>query len=198
MHATNVTPSEIKPKITYIQSVIPKQDENTWNHVRKWLIEKRKLNESHVDKLHAEGLIQSDEKKNAVFIGRAGGDAGCEIRGTGPFKFAGKRGGDGIFELPEINSDVTIAVVESAIDAISLRELGHHGRIISSGGALSQRVIDYCKSLNIPVIAAFDNDDAGDNFSDRLNEAFPGSKRIRPAANLKDWNDELVVLATKY
>ena len=198
LHATNVTPSEIKPEIAYIQSVIPEHDENTWNHVREWLIKTRKLNESHVDQLHAEGLIQSDEKKNAVFIGRAGGDAGCEIKGTGTVKFAGKRGGSGIFELAEINLELTVAVVESAIDAISLRELGHNGRIISSGGAISQRVIDYCKSLNMPVIAAFDNDAAGDNFSARLIEDIPGSIRIRPTDNMKDWNDVLVAQATKY
>ena len=81
--------------------------------------------------------------------------------------------------------------MESAIDAISLRILGDKRQIISTGGGLTAAQIYYIRSLNKKsIIAAFDSDEAGEYYSEKLKAAMPGVYRLSP--NLKDWNDVLM------
>lgn len=58
---------------------------------------------------------------------------GAELRGTGTVSFHGYRGEKGPFRLSRTEAE--IAFVESAIDAMSLRNLAFAGDILSFGGA---------------------------------------------------------------
>ena len=57
----------------------------TWQSVKKYLIDKRKLPSALVDSLHNSGLIYANEKQNAVFL-RCSMDeekiTGANLRGT--------------------------------------------------------------------------------------------------------------------
>ncbi len=176
-------------KLKIINSEIPDPNPDLWTSVRTWLTQVRSLDAAIIDALYQNGMLFADCFNNAIFVCTTG-DA-CELRGTGSTKFAGRRGRAGVFELPPVNTLSPTAVVESAIDAVSLRMLGHKGRIISTGGGLTSATIDYLKTLKPPFMVAFDSDEAGENYSVRLAEAVPGTYRMRPVK--KDWNDVLLL-----
>lgn len=175
-----------------VASAIPEMVPENWQRVRSWLLDVRGLDALIIDKLHDDGDIFADSYANAIFIGRAGGSVSCEVRGTGSKKFAGRRGGGGLFVLDGGLNFRGGAVVESAIDAISLRMLGNNGKIVSTGGALGNNAIDYLRTLPGSLLAAFDSDEAGDGYSERLIVAMQNTSRIRAGYDLKDWNDLLL------
>jgi len=180
--------AKVEPVKSSPSSLVPSPVDSCWPRVREWLLTTRGLDASIVDSMHANGLFYADAMNNAVFLTHT--LTGCELRGTSANKFCGRRGVAGNFAIPSLNDLPGIAVVESAIDAISLRQLGFKPRIISTGGALTEVTIERVKAMNIEVvIAAFDNDEAGDRYSEKLAQAIPGVRRIRPT--LKDWNDVL-------
>lgn len=183
-------------ELKVIASPIPDPVAANWTRARTWLIDVRGLDARIIDDLHQEGTIYADSFANTIFIGRAGGNQGCELRGTSQKKFAGRRGGCGLFELKPESELSSAAAVESAIDAISLRMLGYKGRIVSTGGALGSNAIDYLKTLSVSQLAGFDADDAGDGYAHRLIESLPGTTRMRPSLDLKDWNDILLAGAS--
>ena len=177
-----------------VGSLVPEAVCGNWERVKRWLTKTRGLSVKLIDELHSAGDIYADSFANAIFISKSDSvNPSCELRGTGEKKFAGRRGGRGLFELNPVVELAPIAVVESAIDAISLRELGHNGRIISTGGALGSHAIEYIKTLAGPYLAGFDADEPGDGYSAKLNESLPGTKRLRPGLDCKDWNDILLL-----
>ena len=80
-----------------------------------------------------------------------------------------------------------IYVTEGAIDAVSLYVLYPEpdSMYTAIGGAGKQKAIDRLKTLQIPIIIATDNDEAGDDCRSRN----PDCATIRP--KLHDWNDDL-------
>lgn len=107
--------------------------------------------------------------------------------------------------VPAAN-DRELIVCESAIDALSLAALrGHHqARCISLSGALSteQKALLGQAVGKAPaeasVVAAFDNDEAGDGYLAMFREAFDAASRddlefieMRPSWRGADWNDVL-------
>jgi len=159
-----------------------------WSSVRRYLTQTRQIGEELVDRLHQEGKIYADKFRNAVFLCDSG--KGAELRGTGAVSFHGYRGEKSPFRIPE-NGD-RIAFVESAIDAMSLKEFGFNGTILSFSGCAKGLVEKYgleAIEKGLVVLAAFDNDQAGHAMFDNLKTAVPSVERLLPEG--KDWNDDL-------
>ena len=174
------------------RSFVPDSDVTTWRVVRDWLTRIRMLNGTLIDDLHNSGLIYSDSQRNAIFLRNVWGTIGCEVRGTRGIAFKKNWGGNGLFKIPAIDNSAPVVVVEGALDAIALRELGHFGKIVSSGGGCPQKAIDYLNSLNAPILSGFDEDGPGNMFFLKLKEQLPEVSKLTPAFGLKDWNDQLI------
>jgi len=174
------------------QSFVPKSNSTTWPVVRHWLSITRCLDGKLIDELHHDGLVFSDSNRNAIFLKSVGGTVGCEVRGTRGIDFRRNWGGDGLFQIPATDNNAPVVIVEGALDAIALRELGHAGKIVSTGGGCPQKAIDYLKNLNTQVLSGFDVDESGEQFFQNLKEQLPFVKKITPPLGLKDWNDVVV------
>lgn len=165
---------------------LPEPKLENWPRVRKYLTETRCLSEKIVDKFNAAGEIYADKYSNAVFVLSRG--VGAELRGTGEKPFHGVKGMKMPFFIA--GSDATkMAFVESSIDAISLYELGFKGNIASMSGnstATSKEFADTNREKGITIIAAFDNDRAGEQMAANL-----GQPTTRLCPKSKDWNDDL-------
>ena len=179
------TDSGSKPK-----TLPPSSVSENWTVVREYLTRTRHIGESLVDRLYEEEKIYADKYKNAVFLCETG--KGSELRGTGPISFHGYRGEKEPFRIP--GTGYRIAFVESAIDAMSLRELGFTGTILSFSGCAKGLVEKYglqAVEKGLVVVAAFDNDKAGDAMFDNLKNVISSVERLLPEG--KDWNEDLGV-----
>ena len=158
--------------------------------VRDYLTEKRGIGKELIDRLHGEGLIYADAYKNAVFLNEK--RTGAELRGTGPDLFHRYLGEKAPFRLEGTLHE--IAFVESAIDALSLRQMEFEGTILSFAGAAKGLIEEHgriSQQRGLTIYGAFDNDPAGERFFRILQTVAPRAVRIRPYGG-KDLNDELL------
>jgi hypothetical protein len=165
--------------------------------VKNYLTSQRGLNTDLVQWCITKGLIYADSRSNCVFMY---GVSGAELRGTDSIiqwrSVYGtiERG----FILPAQNPQ-GVALLESAIDALSYRQL--HRKIITcsmagnSNHAVMNQAVCIAKANNLPVLSAFDVDKGGDIANTILSEyaALNGVKIVqdRPRQG-KDWNDVLL------
>ena len=173
---------------------VPSAVEANWHRVREYLVKERKLKPEYIDWLKEKGKLYADQFSNAVFSYTSGA---VELRGTRGIKFHGFRGklNNGIFDLirPEFQK---VAIVESAIDALSLKELRPDISVVSVGGkgnalkrakALTERGYD--------VIIATDNDKTDSLDNAAYEHSVSAYERLKP--ELKDWNEDLISIKTK-
>lgn len=189
----------------------PPPDPARLDQVRQYLTQQRGLAPNMVEWAIKTNRLYADARGNAVFrygVGDRLGD-GVELRGTIPDKpFHGYRGEKLPFLIPPSKDVTELAVVESAIDAMSYRQL-HPGRgVMATGGGTSYNVLaeiaQYAKLKGLRLLAAFDNDHAG--YQHRANlglAAMHAHPEIYDQAALaalvethspqgKDWNDQLL------
>jgi hypothetical protein len=153
--------------------------------VRQYLTKIRCISENLIDKLHEMGRLYADKYRNAVFV--LGKGEGVELRGTGDKPFHGVRGTKSPFYLQE-RGEKKVAFVESSIDALSLHDLGFKGRIVSTAGnstEYARKLAAMHKEEGFTVVAAFDNDKAGERMAVNLQAC----ERLNSKG--KDWNDDL-------
>jgi Plasmid recombination enzyme/Toprim-like len=158
-----------------------------WPKVREYLTEIRRLSVDLVDRFHKVGKVYADKFKNCVFV--LGSGEGVALRGTGDKPFHGVRGEKVPFVIEGRGDDQRVAFVESAIDALSLHEIGFTGRIVAMSGsssALAKAEAESCREQGLEVVAAFDGDKAGEAMARNLGQP---CKRLRPEG--KDWNEDL-------
>jgi len=172
-------------------SALPSSDESNWPKVKKYLVEQRKLDAKLIDGYHAEGMVFADSFSNACFL--SNDKSGCEQRGTGESNYHGYRGVKSGFILKGGN-EKKVAFVESSIDAISLVQLGFKGCVISFGGQAINLCISVAKKMvekGLSIIAAFDNDAAGQAMGKKMMEVVPATTVVIPKDGAKDWNARL-------
>lgn len=174
-----------------LEFAMPARSQQKWPRVREYLVRERRISERLVDLLHKQDLVYADANANCVFpLGELERPVGCELRGTGARPFHGVRGQKASYSLNNIGATKQVAFVESAIDAISLIDLGKFfGVIVSMAGnaaELLKEKVKYYRERGYKIIAAFDADSAGDKMSNSI----AADERMRPV-NGKDWNDEL-------
>ncbi|WP_432741552.1 MobV family relaxase [Methylobacter sp. G7] len=175
---------------------LPQQDESTWEKVRHYLVSVRKLAASTIDALHEKGKVFSDFRSNACFM--YGAD-GVKLRGTTADVWHGFRGKKtGFFSMLRGRNARSVALVESAIEAMSYAELNPDASVISLSGVggkdLAKNVRNW-QSKGLKVCAAFNAGEAGDEAALRLMVAVSGVERHRPPEG-NDWNDVLRAKAT--
>jgi len=165
--------------------VVPEKCPENWQVVCQYLTKVRCISENLIDKLHEMGRLYADKHRNAVFV--LGKGEGVELRGTGDKPFHGVRGTKFPFYLQE-RGEKKVAFVESSIDALSLHDLGFKGRIVSTAGnstEYARKLAEMHKEQGFTVVAAFDNDKAGEKMATNLQAC----ERLRSKG--KDWNDDL-------
>ena len=147
-----------------------------------------------------EGQIRTDAKRNMIFPHQdAEGFSGFEAKN---FKFKGfsKGGEKGLWRSNMYKSDERLVVTESAIDALSYHQL--HGdektRYVSIAGTMSDKQREYLKESiermpeGASIVIATDQDKAGHELAEQIQELVPGREMIRDAPQQgKDWNEEL-------
>lgn len=177
-------------------------DESHWINVQHYLSVKRKLPESLIKALHKSGLIYADKSANAVFVMRnfSGETTGTFLRGTFGknntfIGFApGTKRTAGWFHLTiggQASDPISRAVlVKSPIEALSVATLMRSKEKTIYLAADSARCTPVDFLTEIPkVIAAYDNDLAGDETAKQIKQLLPHVTRLRPKA--KDWNEQL-------
>lgn len=177
-------------------TTLPISDKSTLPNVIAYLCDKRGLNRIMVDWCIQRGLIYSDSKCNICF---KYGD-GVAMRGTGSVGFRANRGVlTEPFTIPARGHANGVAILESAIDALSYRQLNPTRTVCAiagnANGVLIRYSLDLALQLDVPVFSAFDNDKGGNDGNDRLIKANRGVNVIiqhRPLLDCKDWNDFLL------
>lgn len=191
------------------QFVPPVEDESNWQAVYNYLTQKRGLSENLVQHLHTSGLVYADSQQNAVFLMR-----GLDGETTGAF-LRGTRGEDNTFMGYATGTKRTegwfyirwggqpsdeiqrVVLCKSPVDALSfamleveaLGEMPQQRTMCMAADNVRSVSVEFLK--NIPtVVAAYDNDAAGDETAQAIMELLPLSCRVRPQA--KDWNQELL------
>lgn len=131
---------------------------------------------------------------------------GFEIHGEGGLKMYSKGGRKGLFSSKGYPGDTRLAVAESGLDALSYLALHDDGqtRVVSIGGKLNptQPVLLESAFANLgqgQIIAAVDNDKAGDELCRELNELVKqsGNRELcfvdhRAPKRGADWNAVLM------
>ena len=179
-------PVRQQAKLEVAPTTAPLADAGLWTRIRQWLIEVRGLPPALIDHMHALGKVWADERVNAVFP-RANG--GAFVRGTGPAPFRRTVGGKscGPFVL---EGSRHVVIVESAIDAFSIKSMAPDVHVLATGGSLltAQDLVVHLPDEARPVVIAFDNDGAGREYT-RLSKIVWPNARVRIPDAGKDWND---------
>lgn len=158
-------------------------------------LKSRGISTAIIEWLFIKGLLYADKYSNCVFMY---GAAACELRGTGAVQWRSSRGQFTRGFIIQASNCAGVAVLESAIDAISYRQLHKNHFVVSIGGNSNDAILAEAAQIaaikGVDVIAAFDNDNGGDIATTRLNEIAiakcVGFRENRPT-NFKDWNDQL-------
>ncbi len=167
-------------------AVVPDQDPSTWPRVKQYLEEARKIPAQVIEELREKGKVWSDRFANVVFR-REGG--GAFMRGTGETKFMRTIGSKDLGPFILDGTESTI-LVESPIDAVSLKLQRPEAKILAIGGNLL-RPVDVAHHV-LPgkkIFLGFDNDEPGEKMVKEAKELWPESIRISPV--MKDWNEDL-------
>jgi hypothetical protein len=177
-------------------------------HVRRYLVEQRRLPPALLDPLLATGDLYADARGNAVFLlrGPDGQPVGAELRGTGPVAWRGMAPGSrkdrGCFAVPPARpkplrrgegptTRCAVSILcESAIDALSCHALHPDARCLSTAGARPDPAwLADLLAQDGTVYCGFDLDPTGEAMAQVMIARHPAIQRLRPSH--KDWNDVL-------
>ena len=197
--ATQIATDEPSPKF-----VPPLKDESRWPLVQHYLVHTRKLPQNLVKSLHQQGLVYADSQQNAAFIMRSlgGKTTGAFLRGTTGLNntFMGLAPGTkrnaGWFYLRSGGNETDpiqqVVLCKSPIDALSKAVLDSWPQkrtlYLAANSARSLPSQEFLKEVS-SVVAAYDNDAAGNTTAKAIKKLLPNCIRLRPKA--KDWNEDL-------
>lgn len=171
-----------------------------------YLCEERGIPPEILSQAFLAARLRVDERGNAIFPHfNDGGLSGFEARNSGFVSFS-TGGTKSLFCTVPSDDDRTLVIAESAIDAISYSVIHGHDRarfISFSGGlnndqpALLRQAMDKMPAGS-EIVAAVDNDKAGDGYVSALGDLFRTLGRDdlvfredRPTVAGTDWNDDL-------
>lgn len=167
-----------------------------------YLCKTRGLDYDLISSLVKSGVIAQEQKTGNVlfkYFDEKGKIIGAEKVGTSTeHKFkgiaTGSAGGHG-FEMCRGDGS-NLLFFESSIDMLSYLQMfsPDNCRLVSMMGVKPNIVLDTMVRYGIApqnVYLCSDNDEAGNDFADRLREQYPEMKRIATPDTYKDWNDML-------
>lgn len=171
-----------------------------------YLVEERRIPMELLTQDRFNGLIRRDDRGNVVFPHyNRDGLCGYEVKNSGFTGFA-KGGVKGLWGSRRDDQDEKLVITETAIDALSYAVLCGHRctRFVSVAGELNtdQPILLALAIQKLPpesaVVMALDNDEGGDQLSQKITEAYTASGRVdlaliddRPSFRGADWNDVL-------
>ncbi|MGH7080940.1 MAG: DUF3991 domain-containing protein [Acetobacteraceae bacterium] len=175
---------------------LPPPADGLLDRVRQYLEQRRGLSPELLEPLIESGRLYADGRGNAVFVlvsGKAQQPVGGELRGTGPEIWRGMAPGTrkdrGYFWVGERGSK-SIVLCESAIDAISCRQLYREHICISASGVRADPPwLHGLLAAGYQIYCGFDADEPGDAAAARMTRLHGVIKRLRPSTH--DWNDVL-------
>jgi Toprim-like/Protein of unknown function (DUF3991) len=194
---------------------LPAPNTQRWAAVREYLVESRKLPAGLVDRLYEKGLIYADDFQNAVFVRHAlraenwmrGEATGASLRGTWGENNAyrglapGSDKKNGWFWIGAGKGEVKrVLLTESAIDALSLAILDKQRQAqqgitlylsTDGSGTVPLQALEQLLNRKGQVLAAFDDDRAGEEMAWRIAQQLPRVSRMTPTYG-RDWNERLV------
>ncbi|MHB8978779.1 MAG: DUF3991 and toprim domain-containing protein [Trichloromonadaceae bacterium] len=150
---------------------------------------------------HFRGRVFADPRGNAIFPHfDAKGVSGLEIKNEGFTGFS--KGGEKGLWMHGPKDPARVVVVESSIDAMSYYQLKPDEKTlyVSTSGSMSPEAKQNLKAVldnhqDAEIVAAFDNDKAGEKHAAELAElvemAGPGREVRRDLPDKKDWNEDL-------
>lgn len=175
----------------------PSPSPNNLPAVLGYLTDKRGLNALMVQWCIDKGLIYADARNNCVF---RYGNQGAELRGIGAVQWRSVYGAiECGFILPAA-MPTGVAVLESAIDALSYRQLHKNSIAVSLAGNGNHNVIEQAVTIakikRLPVLSAFDNDSGGHIADKNLADcaALHGVHVMQDRPTCKDWNEQLKIM----
>jgi hypothetical protein len=175
--------------------LLPSPDPRRLSAVKYYLERQRALPGKLIEALVQSGTLYADAHANAVFLlrGENHQPVGAELRGTGPVRWRGFAPGSrqdlGYFRVRPV-SPTTIALCESAIDALSCYVLYPDCCAISTSGARADpRWLLVLLQQGLPIYCGFDADPVGDQQAQLMMVLHPEVRRLRPDHH--DWNDVL-------
>ena len=174
---------------------LPRPAPSQLARVCDYLIAQRRLPPSLVRSLIDAGTLYADARANAVFLLHDDHHrpVGAELRGTTGAPWRGLAPGSqkdlGCFAVP-VETQPTVVLCESAIDAISCFALHPQYRCLSTAGARPDpRWLGPLLNQGRQVYCGFDADPTGDAMADAMIALHPPIRRLRPSQH--DWNDVL-------
>lgn len=176
---------------SFKQSFIPARNDGNLPAVREYLIRQRKLEPVLVDWCISNGLLFADDFKNCVFLY----GNGAELRGIGSVKWNRCYGSlDQAFFIPG-NTHRKVVFCESAIDALSYRQLNLGVPVFSTAGcqrySLIKQVLAYAVKHGLMPVCGFDNDAEANKSYQTLCDENRQLTIHRELPKNKDWNLDL-------
>lgn len=159
--------------------------------VKEYLTYKRGLSAKLVDGAMKAGRIFAVSVKGFVNAAFRLDGGGVEMRGIGSL-YHGVRGRKGLFVVKQKDAVKTV-FVESSIEALSYLDLHpvERVKVVSTTGSADIAAAMKERLPGLPVVAAFNSDNAGERMAQKLRDVAPDAARERPALGCKDWNDQL-------
>lgn len=182
--------AKTKPIEPFKQSFVPPPNPIHLDAVRRYLTQERKLKPELIDWCIAKGLLFADDFANCVFLY---GKNGAELRGTQKVKFNRCYGSlDQAFFIPGQQAAGKVVFCESAIDALSYRQLFPHVPVFSTAGcqrySLIKQVLQYSIQHGLTPVCGFDNDEEARKSYELLRAENHKIQILREVPELKDWN----------
>jgi hypothetical protein len=178
---------------------LPVPDTTKLVDIQRYLIEKRRLQDTFLRPLLHSGQVYADRRANAVFLLRGvdGRSVGAELRGTTATVWRGLAPGSrkdlGFFSCGPAQAPAVV-LCESAIDALSCAVLRPGWRCLSTAGARPNPLwLGPLLAQNQAIYCGFDADTTGDQMAHAMIAIYPAIQRLRPP--LHDWNDVLTASA---
>lgn len=184
------------------EGVLKIEEADNARRVFAYLCKTRGLDYDLISSLVKSGVIAQEQKTGNVlfkYFDEKGKIIGAEKVGTSTeHKFkgiaTGSAGGHG-FEVCRGDGS-NLLFFESSIDMLSYLQMfsPDNCRLVSMMGVKPNIVLDTMVRYGIApqnVYLCSDNDEAGNDFADRLREQYPEMKRIATPDTYKDWNDML-------
>lgn len=181
-----------------------KYKKDNLEYVKKYLSEKRKIDEKIIESLYVNNTIFLDTKNNINFVIKDVNEniKGHDTHGTTEKRFKQNLSEYGFNITKKVNNEEIkkIFVFEASIDLISflelkkdeIKELNENIRFLSMSGLREDILKNYMQDIEKLVICT-DNDAAGNNFYDLIKEKYKFLNLYRELPNNKDWNEDLLM-----
>ena len=174
---------------------LPKRDDHKLPRITNYLRYDRLVPAELINSLINSGKLYADTRANAVFLllGKEKRIVGAELRGTSKKRWLamapGSRKDLGCFYVKRSNTKKML-LCESAIDALSCLALNPDVITLSTSGVTANPAwLTTFINKGFDIYCAFDADETGDAFANKMTSLYPTVKRLRPIKH--DWNDVL-------